>query len=83
MKLYIFNVGLLTDNYHSNGSAVVVAKNRERAKALLSAKRRKYPDEDELVGPEPTEEEIAAGVEYPLRGVHEEAIYIHPDAGCC
>lgn len=73
MKVFIWNnINELTDNYHSDGGLVVVAKDLERAHELARNE-----------GVEFAEDELAPTIEYNTDDFVEEKVFIFPDAGCC
>lgn len=72
MNIYIFElIENLTDRYHSEGGAVVIAQDKERAIELL-----------EKEGTILTEEERNNCKEYGITA-DAEKVFIFPDAGCC
>lgn len=75
MKVFILErVEKLTYNYHSEGGLVVIAKDLESAKVLVSS------DEDI----QSTNEEWSSAKVYDLKDENAVATYyIFPDAGCC
>jgi hypothetical protein len=73
MKIFIFEyVKSLTDNYHSDGGLVVIAKDRDDAKALIKTDPCIKIDKAEWASVE----------EYRVIGAKPK-IYVFPDAGCC
>lgn len=74
MQLFIWTyVGDLTTNYHSGGSAVVVAASVDRARELIAAN---CPADCSALNDAP--DKI-----YALDGQPAEEIFIFADAGCC
>lgn len=74
MKVIIFEyVSELTNRYHDDGGLVIIAKDIESAKALIS--------KDEYI--RPTEEEWEKAIIYDLKDEVEERYFVFPDAGCC
>lgn len=70
MKIFIFEyVENLTTNYHSGGGLAVVAADRAAVERIATASGLVL-DWEEVV-------------EYDLREVVEERMFIFPDAGCC
>ncbi len=84
MKIFIFQeVKLLTDNFHSNGGLVIVAKDLESALNLAKNYDGGYTWQDDKNPIKLNEEEIKNVISYDLVGEHEEKLFIFPDAGCC
>lgn len=74
MKIIIFeHVEELTERYHCDGGLVIIAKDIERAKELIS--------KDEYI--KPTQEEWENALIYELKNEEEERYFVFPDAGCC
>lgn len=76
MKIFIFPyIDQLTCNYHPEGGMVIVAKDEEHAKELISS------DENIRL----TEEEWSEVVVYDLAEGQKTTteMFIFPDAGCC
>lgn len=74
MKVIIFEyVCELTDRYHDDGGLVIIAKDIESAKALIS--------KDKYI--RPTKEEWEKAIIYDLKDEVEERYFVFPDAGCC
>lgn len=74
MNVYVFDyVSQLTDNYHDSGGLVVVARNIDHVRELLTD----YP------AARPSVDEYAKVNVYPTNSDAKEAVYIFPDAGCC
>lgn len=72
MKIYIWNqIEQLTYRYHSNGGAVVIAKDIEEALELLKKEDAKI-----------TKEEISEVEIFDVKA-KESKVWIFPDAGCC
>lgn len=73
MKVFVWQyINQLTDNYHSDGGLVVVAKDLERAHELARNE-----------GVEFSEGELTPTIEYNTDDSAEEKVFIFPDAGCC
>ena len=74
--MYVFpRVELLTDEYHSEGGAVVLASGLEAAVETLRSR-----------GAKPSEGEVALAREFLLDSREKEYgpdSYLFPDAGCC
>lgn len=74
MNIYIIEiVEQASSGYHSGGGLAVIAEDKAAAQALLDA--------EEYV--EVTEAEWEGAISYPLKGKHEERVFVFPDAGCC
>jgi len=74
MKIYIFNeIEQVSCNYHSNGGLVIIAKDIEHAKEVISV------DSDV----QPTENEWKSVEVYDLAENVEPKFWVMPDAGCC
>jgi len=73
MTVFIFpRINLLTDHWHPEGGAVVIAESLEQAVAMLRER-----------GGSPTDEEIGKVEFHPLAGAAMPKVFIFPDAGCC
>jgi hypothetical protein len=77
MKLFIWkSVRNLTENYHSDGGLVVVAKDLDDARIFLK-NHLNYAEADcEAFTTDPD-------ATYELANNHINAFYVFPDAGCC
>lgn len=76
MKVFIWNsINELTDNYHSDGGLVVVAKDLERAHELARNEGVTFSEGDY--------DELTPTIEYNTDDSAEERVFIFPDAGCC
>jgi hypothetical protein len=74
MKIFIFeSVGKCSDNYHTEGGVVVIAKDKRAAKKLLK--------KDPAIDIE--EHEWDDVKSYELANEEKERIWVMPDAGCC
>ena len=74
MKIIILEfVKQLTDRYHCEGGLVIIAKNIECAKKLVS--------NDKYIWP--TQEEWDKAIIYDLKNNEKERYFVFPDAGCC
>lgn len=74
MKIIIFEyVEQLTGRYHCDGGLVIIARDVERAKELIS--------KDKYINP--TQEEWEKAFIYELKEKQEERYFVFPDAGCC
>lgn len=74
MKIFIFEqIDQLTGNYHSGGGLVVVARDQDHVKELVSAHSDIVLDENEW----------SSATVYDVQGEVEPTMYIFPDAGCC
>lgn len=74
MKIYIFEyIEQVSGNFHSGGGLVIIAKDIEDAKKLISVDERIQPTEDEWLKVE----------SYDLSENVESKFWVMPDAGCC
>jgi len=74
MYVYIFEyIEELTDNWHSDGGLVVIAKSRKQAKELIASKPSMVV----------TDEEWDSCIVHKLVGNPKPQIFVFPDAGCC
>ncbi len=74
MKIFIFNyINELTSSYHSGGGLVIIAKDQEHAKELIST--------DEYI--KVTDSDWEEVKTYDLVGEPEPWIWVMSDAGCC
>jgi len=74
MKIFILpRVEECTEEYHTEGGLVVLAKDIDKAKELIKAETQARP----------TEEEWASATIFDVVGEHEPAHWIMSDTGCC
>jgi hypothetical protein len=74
MKLFIFESMLqVSDNYHSGGGLVVIAKDEEHVKELIKF------DENITI----YDNDWKFVKVYDLKNNEEPKIFVFPDAGCC
>lgn len=74
MKVFIFKeIEQVSDRYHSGGGLVIIAKNIEHAKQLIS-------DDEDI---KPTDDEWLKVESYDLADNVEPKYWTMPDAGCC
>lgn len=77
MKVFIWtSIEKLTDNYHSEGGLVVVAKDLERAYELARNEGVEFTTNE-------YSDELTPDVVYNTDDSAEEKVFIFPDAGCC
>jgi hypothetical protein len=80
----------LTENYHSDGAAVITAENLDEAYVLLRAgyfrehKQRVHPKHDKYVLDESSIYKTPPDVVYQLHSTTiKPEVFIFPNAGCC
>jgi hypothetical protein len=74
MKIFIFErIAQVTDNWHPEGGLVIIAKDIEHAKEIISG--------DECISI--TDEEWDGAESFELAEDVEPKFWVMPDAGCC
>jgi hypothetical protein len=74
MNMFVFQCNdQVSENYHSGGGLMVIAKNADHVKELI--------EKDEFI--EITNEEWEKVVVFELKNEEEPRIFVFPDAGCC
>lgn len=74
MKIYIFRrLDQVSDNYHSEGALLVVAKDKRELKRLVEQEKYVTISDDEM-------RELES---YELFKKYEPKVFVFPDAGCC
>jgi hypothetical protein len=74
MKIFIFeSIYKLTDSYHEGGGLVIVAKDEDHAKQLITS-------DPEI---QPTEDEWKSAVVLELANEEDPRFWTMPNAGCC
>ncbi len=73
MKIFVWErLEQATDNWHPEGGVMVVAETVEHAKDLAQKQGVTFGNQYDT--------EV---IEYELVGIHEEKVFVFPDAGCC
>ena len=89
MKLFIFDVNNLTDNYHPYGSCAIIANDIDDAKSQFDEYRDgrirdvRESDKGRANAICLTHEEIADVRVFELAGDYLKEIILFPDSGCC
>lgn len=74
MKMYVFQYNdQVSENYHSGGGLMVIAKNTEHVKELI--------EKEEYI--KITNDEWQEVIVYELKEDEKPRIFVFPDAGCC
>jgi hypothetical protein len=83
MQIFILpHVENLTGSYHSDGGAVIIARDLQRAKEIMAEHAKEYDAYDPKEPIQVTEEEWAKAESFYI-GSETEKHWIFPDAGCC
>jgi hypothetical protein len=86
VNIYIFPyIDPITENWHSGGGLVIVARDLEQAQALVNANAAERGIGAVALQNEEKEDdnERIEMVTYPLEGKHEARLFVFQDAGCC
>lgn len=74
MQVFIFpHLEQVSGNYHTNGGAVIIAENDEKARQLA----------EQTDGLQISESEWQTAEVFTISGDAPPKVYIYPDAGCC
>ena len=86
MKIFIWKLlDKVSENYHSGGGLIVIAKDFDRAKELIAEKNYISIMEEEIDREEGTKslKEVLPDLTLSIMDDAKEDVIIFPDAGCC